>query len=100
MKCSDCMYKIAPLPDFTRAERSFVKTMQGTVGTEDRWRTCVLATNAAMGFAIAPVFVDRAFSPQSRDIALGMFAEIKGAFSGMQYLPTFRRIDFYSSSCR
>ena len=87
MKCSDCMYKIVPLPDFTRAERSFVKTMQGTLGTEDRWRTCVLATNAAMGFAIAPVFVDRAFSPQSRDIALGMFAEIKGAFSGMQYIP-------------
>ena len=57
--------------------------MQGTVGTEDRWRTCVLATNAAMGFAIAPVFVNKAFSPQSRDIALGMFGEIKRAFSGM-----------------
>ena len=45
--------------DFARAERSFAKTMQGTVGTEDRWRTCVLATNAAMGFAIAPSFVDK-----------------------------------------
>ena len=72
-----------------------MKTMQGTVGTEDRWRTCVLATNAAMGFAIAPVFVNKAFSPHSRDIALEMFGEIKQAFSG-----TFRRIDFYSGSCQ
>ena len=59
-----------------------MKSMQGAVGTEDRWRTCVLAANAAMGFAIAPVFVSRAFSPQSRDMALEMFGEIKGAFSG------------------
>ena len=55
----------------------------------------MLATNAAMGFAIAPVFVNKAFSPQSRDIALEMFGEIKQAFSG-----TFRRIDFYSGSCQ
>ena len=70
--------------------------MQGTVGTEDRWRTCVLATNAAMGFAIAPVFVNRAFSPQSRDMALEMFGDIKGAFSGQT--SEFRCIDFYSGN--
>ncbi len=36
-----------------------------------------------MGFAIAPLFVGRTFSPQSRTIALEMFGEIKAAFSGI-----------------
>ena len=51
-------------------------------GREDRWRTCVINTNLAMGFAVAPSFVRTTFSEASRQKAHDMIREIKNAFKG------------------
>ncbi len=62
--------------------KSFSKSLRGTVGREERWHTCVINTNNALGFAVAPAFVREAFSEGSRQKAHEMITEIKEAFKG------------------
>lgn len=65
---------------FQRAEKDFQKSMLGGRGREERWRTCVMQVNLAMGFAVAPSFVRNAFGQDSRDKANEIYNSIKTAF--------------------
>ncbi|TRY79150.1 hypothetical protein TCAL_13061 [Tigriopus californicus] len=66
--------------DYQKAEHKFMKAIYGIQGREERWRTCVKATNSAMGFAVAPLFIHQRFSQEGKDLAYDMIEEVKETF--------------------
>ena len=78
--------------DFQRAEKVFLKSLHGAQGREERWRTCVMNTNSAMGFAIAPMFVKQGFSEKAREIAYSMIEEIKTSFKSKIVKCSFKNL--------
>jgi putative endopeptidase len=54
--------------------------LSGQEKLRERWRTCVFATDAALGESLGRLFVDRHFAGESRDAVRQMVAAIGEAF--------------------
>ncbi len=68
-----------------KAEKTFVKSLGGAQGREERWRSCASATNAAMGFAVATAFVREAqFTEEAKRSVQEIVGMIKSAFKGLK----------------
>nr|MDQ2664120.1 M13 family metallopeptidase [Candidatus Eremiobacteraeota bacterium] len=55
----------------------FSHTLQGTPQQQPRWKTCVQATNSALGEALGQYYVEQTFPPAAKVQALAMVRNIK-----------------------
>jgi putative endopeptidase len=58
----------------------FARTMQGTREQKPRWERCIESTDASMPEGLGRLYISRYFSPDARQTALEMVADIKAAF--------------------
>jgi predicted metalloendopeptidase len=54
-------------------------TLEGTQALPPRWKRVLAETDAALGEALGKLYVERAFSPQSKQKALDMVANLRAA---------------------
>ncbi len=59
--------------------RFFGATLAGTQQQQPRWKRCLNATNEALGMALGREYVDRAFSPEAKRLALRMVDDLQAA---------------------
>ncbi|HEY7114797.1 MAG TPA: M13 family metallopeptidase [Thermoanaerobaculia bacterium] len=57
----------------------FERTLQGTKEMPPRWKRCVAATDAALGFALGHAFVNEQFPPQAKERADRMVKNLVAA---------------------
>lgn len=56
--------------------RFYGRALAGTEAQLPRWRRCLQATDQALGFALGQAYVAEAFSPQARELAQRMVADL------------------------
>ncbi|KAG7172750.1 Endothelin-converting enzyme-like [Homarus americanus] len=66
--------------DFREAAKVLEKAQMGVVGTEETWRECVVATDAALGPAVGAMYVREAFHGDSKVMAEEMIKGIRKTF--------------------
>lgn len=54
--------------DFREAVKDLEKAQMGVTGTEELWRECVVATDAAIGPALGAMYVRKAFQGSSKSM--------------------------------
>ena len=55
------------------------RTLEGTQALPPRWKRVLTETDAALGEALGQLYVERAFSPQAKQMALDMVANLRAA---------------------
>lgn len=70
------------LPDrvFRTTFDFYGRRLTGQQEPQPRWKRCLSATEGAVGHAVGRLYVEKAFSPRSRDVALEMIGRITDAF--------------------
>ncbi|CAL4079831.1 unnamed protein product, partial [Meganyctiphanes norvegica] len=66
--------------NFRDAAKDLEKAQMGVAGTEEVWRECVAATDAALGPALGAMYVRSAFKGHSKDLAQDMITRIRKSF--------------------
>ncbi|XP_037790089.1 endothelin-converting enzyme homolog [Penaeus monodon] len=66
--------------DFREAVKDLEKAQMGVTGTEELWRECVVATDAAIGPALGAMYVRKAFQGSSKAMAEDMIQRIRKTF--------------------
>jgi endothelin-converting enzyme len=66
--------------EFRTAVLTFEKVVSGVSAEDPRWQTCLDRTDSALGFALGKLFVDKAFSGNSKTIAESMIQTIVASF--------------------
>lgn len=54
--------------DFREAAKVLEKAQMGVDGTEETWRECIVATDAALGPAVGAMYVRKAFHGDSKEM--------------------------------
>ncbi|XP_076035689.1 M13 family metallopeptidase neprilysin 3 isoform X2 [Oratosquilla oratoria] len=66
--------------DFRDAAKILEKAQMGVEGSEEPWRYCVSATDAAMGPAVGAMYVRKAFQGNSKNVTESMIQGVRKAF--------------------
>nr|XP_053649769.1 endothelin-converting enzyme homolog [Cherax quadricarinatus] len=66
--------------EFREAAKVLEKAQMGVVGTEETWRECVVATDAALGPAVGAMYIREAFHTESKEMAEEMIKRVRKTF--------------------
>ncbi|XP_071527173.1 endothelin-converting enzyme homolog isoform X2 [Panulirus ornatus] len=66
--------------EFREAAKVLEKAQMGVVGTEETWRECVVATDAALGPAVGAMYVREAFQGEAKALAEEMIKRVRKTF--------------------
>lgn len=80
---------MAPLlsKEFRDAHEELNKVLTGSKKSEDLWKRCMSETDGAIGMALGPLFIEKAFEGSSKEQATDMIDAIRAAFKkGLPHL--------------
>ncbi|KAL9971069.1 hypothetical protein ACROYT_G023554 [Oculina patagonica] len=66
--------------DFRDAHEDLVKVLTGSKRSEDLWKRCMGETDGAIGMALGPLFIEKAFEGSSKQQATEMIDAIRASF--------------------
>ncbi|XP_045592012.1 endothelin-converting enzyme homolog isoform X2 [Procambarus clarkii] len=66
--------------EFREAAKVLEKAQMGVIGTEESWRECVVATDAALGPAVGAMYIRKAFHTDSKNMAEEMIKRVRKTF--------------------
>nr|CAG4649968.1 EOG090X01U4 [Sida crystallina] len=80
---------------FRDAGKILRKSLMGSEGNEEIWRSCVTDTNNVLGFAVGAMFVRQNFRGDSKPLAESMISTVKEAFK-----KNFQKLDWMDDETR
>jgi len=80
---------------FREAGKILRKSLMGSEGNEETWRSCVTDTNNVLGYAVGAMFIRQNFHGESKPLAESMIKTVKDSFKS-----NFQNLDWMDEETR